>query len=158
MKSQILSGLALLMLSIGLACTSPLSTTQDEPPDVPTRLYYRIGEAWESHNHMRTVWEQVIDAEEPVSCAETLSVPQSFELTVNEAEEYPATVEVRDHLNLAIEYLEAVSAKWEAECTNQRAYIPILELRDIQSMLDLAKAELIEADYLWSLSSTPSPN
>lgn len=101
---------------------------------------------------MQIIWEQVIDAEEPISCAETLDTPSLFELTVSEAEEYPATVAIRDHVNTAIETLATVSARWEAECANPRAFIPINELRDIQNLLDLAEAELIEADYLWGLS------
>ena len=152
MQSRFLVGLVLLIFCLGLACTSPLTATQDAPPDVPTRLYYRIGEAWESHNHMQIMWEQVIDAEEPVSCAEILDTPSLFNLTVSEAEEYPETVAIRDHVNAAIDNLATVRARWESECNNPRAYIPINELRDIQSLLDSVESELIEADYLWTLS------
>lgn len=153
MKLRLGIGLVIFFTLLGLACTAPLATsTDDTPPDVPTRLYYRIGEAWESHNQMRTIWEQVIDAEAPVSCAEILTAPVSFELTVTEAETYPATVGIRDHVNTAIGYLNIVSARWDTECTNQRAFIPVNELRDIQNLLDSAEAELIEADYQWSLN------
>ncbi len=148
---QLFIGLLLTISLVSLACTTPFIQSEEEPPDVPTRLYYRIGDTWDSYNHMRTVWEQIIDAEEPVSCGEVLSAPDLFTLTETEAVEYPDTVGVRDHVNNAIGYLTTISATWESECADQRAYIPIAELRDMENLLDLAEAELIEADYEWSL-------
>lgn len=150
-RKQLFMGLILAISFVSLACTTPLTQTEETPPDVPTRLYYRIGDTWESYNHMRTLWEQVIDAEEPVSCGEVLRAPELFTLTETEAIEYPNTVGVRDHVNNAIGYLATVGATWETECASQRAYIPIPELRNMENLLDLAEAELIEADYEWSL-------
>jgi hypothetical protein len=67
-------------------------------------------------------WDRLILGEW-VSCQEGLSVPNSFNLSQVEADQYPESLPVRDHLNAGIGFLTQSASIWDTICVDPNGVV-----------------------------------
>lgn len=75
------------------------------------------------------LWDRVISGE-PVSCRETISVPEPVTLSPRAQQAYPQAAPAADALNAAIRAVRDSAARWDAECALGREHVPLEVARE----------------------------
>lgn len=143
MRWFFLAGTVLLLVSV--ACR----WGNTAPDDLHSRLGTQLDTTQAAYQQALDLWERLADGE-TVICQEQLAVPSPFTLTQAEASQAPPSVTVRDHLNLAIQALEAIAALWQAECQQPRQAVPVAQLREMKTRLDEAAQALAQAEQTYA--------
>jgi hypothetical protein len=135
----------LFLLLAALACN--LTSKPSETP-FPTRLGDHLNRAVEAQAQVADLWDRLLFGD-PVSCAESLTVPPPFDLTQPDADRYPASVAIRDYLNAALDQLALADALWEQECQLLRPVVPLAVVRQAEDALQTAQDLLARAVEAW---------